>query len=868
MVISIRLIVKKGVFVGFAGISGYNLRHVWVGELILHSKRNVKMLKRWLIVFVLLSAGVSLAIESQRAESFVGHDLAGLEFVSYPVNFAPAGEIPLKIESTRTADDTDVTTVIGRVYVWQRQDEKGRLLELQADNAVIFYSSREPGAGGDEEGIDVSDKGAISAIYMSGNIVITEGQRTIRADEIYYDFYGKKALLVNAVMRNFDVKRGIPIYVRAAKLRQLAENKFAAENITLTSSEFYLPQVSLTASSVIITDTTTVDEQMEKLSDSSYDAQMRDVCLNIGDQAVFCWPFMRSNMQRPDMPLRSIHTGYDSTWGTSIETRWYLAKLLGLKEPSGTDSSVALDYYSERGPGGGAEVEYERENYFGRFLGYLIDDNGEDRLGRHVSRKDIKPPRKLRGQVNWRHRQFLSYNWQLTTGIGYESDEHFVESFYRSQFRTDGTRETYIHLKRLEDNWALAFLGKGRINYFADELEELPGVEFHLTGQSLFGDKFTLYSDTQINRLQQRIGDDHLGIAIDEDHFSFMSHRTELDMPIRADSFKIVPFVAGTFGYDDRSGFRRTLVDGTNTGRFGEDKVWIGEAGVRVGTQYWKVYPAVNSRVWDLNGLRHILKPQLTAVLYEENDSVVEQHNILNVGISQRLQTRRGPIGDERTVDWMWLDTDITLVDDSDSAGSSGPDRFIWNRPIVPLRVLSAPAIFNGDLAAGNGFRRYEMYGPKRNYFGADYVWLLSDTSAILSDMNFDIQSGVVQQFNFGFSHLRWPNLSYYIGSRYLRRIEVLNEKGSNAFTFAATYILDPRYTVVFAQQFDFDYGANMRSEITLIRRYHRLYFSITYSAERSLDRQAIVFSIWPQGVPELAIGPRRYMKTAGSADY
>ena len=95
-----------------------------------------------------------------------------------------------------------------------------------------------------------------------------------------------------------------------------------------------------------------------------------------------------------------------------------------------------------------------------------------------------------------------------------------------------------------------------------------------------------------------------------------------------------------------------------------------------------------------------------------------------------------------------------------------------------------------------------------------------------------------------------------------------MNERGSNAFTFAATYVLDPRYTVVFAQQFDFDYGANVRSEMTLIRRYHRVYWGLTLSVDESLDRQAIVFSIWPQGVPELAIGQRRYMGLSGLAGY
>jgi hypothetical protein len=145
----------------------------------------------------------------------------------------------------------------------------------------------------------------------------------------------------------------------------------------------------------------------------------------------------------------------------------------------------------------------------------------------------------------------------------------------------------------------------------------------------------------------------------------------------------------------------------------------------------------------------------------------------------------------------------------------------------------------------------------------------VSDTTAVLSDAYFDMQSGIMQQLNVGFSRLCWPNLSYYIGSRYLRQYETsLGEKGSNAFTFAATYVLDPRYTVVFLQQYDFDSGANIRSDITLIRKYHRVYFGVTLSADESLDESAVVFSLWPEGVPELAVGLRRYMGLGDAAEF
>ena len=823
---------------------------------------------------------------AKPAKVVVKPEVKGPRFV-YPVNIAPAGKVEPKIERTKAPDGTDVATVIGRFYVWQKQDEAGGLLELEADNAVIFYSGSEASGKEQTEGGEVLAEGGVRAIYMSGDVVMTEGQRTIRADEMYYDFQDKKALAINAVVRNFDVERGIPIYVRAVKLRRIAEDKFSAENAMLTSSEFYLPQISLTASSVLIADTTAIDAQKGRVSKSSYDVQMRDVRFKKGKRTLFYWPYMRANLERPDVPIKSIHIGHDSTFGTFVESRWYLSRMLGLREPEGTDSTFLLDYYGERGLGTGVEIEYDRENYYGGLLGYVISDHGEDRLGRMRSRKDLEPDHELRGRFTWRHRQFLPYNWQLTTGVSYISDENFIESFYRREFYVGEKQETYIHLKRLQDNWALSILGKGRINKFADELEELPKVEFHLTGQSLFEDRFTLYSDTELGRLRQRIGKDHsqpinLGLPpvatnlteISEERFSFVSHRTELDMPILVEPFKIVPYVAGTFGYDNRSGFTRTLVDGSNTGSFGEKKIWIGEAGIRVFPRpYWKIYPNVKSRLWDLSQLRHIIRPYLTAVVYEESDDVVEQRDALNVGISQRLLTKRGPEGGQRTIEWMRLDTEVTWVNNDSGEADSGPDRFIWARPIVPLRVLSAPEIFNGDLITHDGVRatglhRFEMFGPRRDYFSADYIWRISDTTVLLSDINFDIQSSVVQQFNIGFSHLCWPNLSYYIGSRYLRRVRVLDEEGSNAFTFAATYVIDPRYTIVFAQEFDFDYGVNVRSDITLLRRYHRMYYGLTFSADESLDRQAIVFSIWPQGVPELGFGGRRYTGLTGPAGY
>jgi hypothetical protein len=789
------------------------------------------------------------------------------EKIRYPVNLAPAGAQEPNIEAARVGGK-DIATIIGRFYLWQRQDESGRLLEIQADAAVVFYSQEKLDSPQEQTGDtkEIGPLGAIQAIYVCGDVVMTEGLRTIRADEMYYDFLNHRGLAVNATIRTFDPDRGIPIYVRAAKVRQLAENKFAADNVVLTTSEFYVPQISLVASSVLIVDDTTIDQQAGPVKDSSYDVQMRDIRLKAGRTTVFYWPFMRTNLERPDTALKSFSIGNDGIFGTSLESRWYLSRLLGLREPEGTDGTFDLDYYSKRGVGTGINVDYAQENRLGHIIGYIINDRGKDRLGQVDFRRDLEPPEELRGRFGWVHREFMPYNWQLTAGINYESDEHFVESYYRREFNTGPPRETYIHLKRIEDNWGVAILGKGRINNFADELEESPTAEYHLTGQSLFDDKLTLYSDTYGGRFRQFIGKDHK-TEISGEHFTFGSHRTELDMPLWSGGVKVVPYVAGTVGYDDRSGFNRSLVDGSDTGAFNEETVGIGEAGVRASTQYWNTYPAVKSRLWDLNGLRHIVRPEVAASVYGESDEVVKQHNVIYTGISQRLQTKRGPPDNQRTVDWMRLDLGGTwFANNEPRTQGNGPYRFIWNNPMTPLRTFAIPGILNGDLAPG--LKQFETYGPQRDYLNADYMWQISDTTAFHGNAYYDLHQGRYEQVDVGFSRTVWPDLSYYIGSRYLRDVKVLKEHGANPFIFAATYVLDPRYTVVFSQQYDFDYGANIESSITLIRRYNRMFWSFTYSADGSLGQQGIMFSIWPEGVPEFALGTRRYTALTGPGGY
>jgi hypothetical protein len=344
-----------------------------------------------------------------------------------------------------------------------------------------------------------------------------------------------------------------------------------------------------------------------------------------------------------------------------------------------------------------------------------------------------------------------------------------------------------------------------------------------LTGQSLFDDLFTFYSDSQVSQYRYRASSANPA-SMPGDYFLFTGTRNELDLPLTVGRSKIVPFVAGTFGYDDGAGFQVGIDNEPATPEY---PVWMGEGGVRMSLQpYWCIYPQVQSRLWDLYELRHIIAPTVTAVKYVASDVVADQRDVVDLGIAQRWQTKRGLITNRRTVDWLELNTDFVWVNES-NLESTGPDLLTWNTPFIPLVDRSARMLLPLDR------RSTDLFGPRQNYASADAILRLTDATSVLGDSYFGMQTGELEQGDIGFSRLVWPDLSYYVGNRYLRRFYFASEeRTSNAVTFAITYILDPRYTLVFSDQYDYGYGANIATDLTLIRKYHRMNLALTFSVD------------------------------------
>ena len=110
---------------------------------------------------------------------------------------------------------------------------------------------------------------------------------------------------------------------------------------------------------------------------------------------------------------------------------------------------------------------------------------------------------------------------------------------------------------------------------------------------------------------------------------------------------------------------------------------------------------------------------------------------------------------------------------------------------------------------------------------------------------------------------------SSYIGNRYLRPLIVSTtdvfEKGSNSVIGAITYRLNPRYTVTFSQEYNFDYGHNVKSSLAIVRRYHRMLYGLIVAVDESRDNNIVSLAIWPQGIKEMALGSRDLVGLTGA---
>jgi hypothetical protein len=502
-------------------------------------------------------------------------------------------------------------------------------IDLETDRAVIW-------------GIDLnSATGATQVrdmpleIYMEGNIVFRQGDRTFYADRMFFDVKRQIGVIINAELLTPVPQIGTFEYaglvrLRAAALRQLDNSHFVAQDGLFTTSRLEEPGYAFTA------DTITFEDNQQPAIDPVTGAPLLDPLgrpiathqsyvesqnnfLYVGQVPVLWWPTFATSLEKPSYFVNNLRLRQDSIFGTQVLLSLDAFQLFGQQAPDGVQWDLNLDYLSERGLGYGSGVEYGRDSFFGltgptsgRADVWFIDDNGHDNLGRE--RRDITPEETFRGRAFWNHRQHLVGglldDWTVQGEVGWISDRTFLEQYYESEWDQNPDQLTGVRLKRTYDSQSFSVEANARVNDFFTQTQWLPRLDHYWLGQPLIEDQLTwfehssaafadigiattptnptLASQFELFPWEETVA----GVPISGEGERLVT-RQEIDLPLDLAPFKVVPFALGELGHWGQD------INGDDIQRA------YMNTGIRASIPFWAVDPTVRDALFYLNGLAH-----------------------------------------------------------------------------------------------------------------------------------------------------------------------------------------------------------------------------------------------------------------------
>jgi hypothetical protein len=662
----------------------------------------------------------------------------------------------------------------------------------------------------------------------------------------------------------------------------------------------------------------------------------------MGPIPAFYWPHIVTDLDDLEPPLRMIGFATNNYFGQQLRTDWNGFRLLGQRRPKFIDVwNIDVDYLSARTkqfPALGSEMgwfgtdlirdlndpyhkdlnppEHFTKNYFGYFDIWGLKDGGIDVLGTGPAivtngpagagkagfqRSSDPPFQEMRGRLNLRHNQrFLPEDEEhefeelrLQAEVAYASDRNFIEEYYKRLFDTGLDQETLLYGIWQRDNQYANIWTEANLQNWYTDTQWLPRADYYRLGDSFFGGLLTYYTHSGLDyatiHTDVMVNNPNLFAFLPFDPISnttgtFSSGRFytnhELDMPLNLwNVVRFVPYVQGqAVGWTDQLG--GGPLGHLPTGAMG--RYW-GAAGIRGEFTAYKLYPRVESDLWNVHGLnnkislffdaraassnvklnniavqddlddntyeyvrrylaitsftggllpfpydpRHLILRQMLSPITGTTD-VQASIETVQLGIHQRLQTKRGPEGRRRIVDYMTLDAMTTYFPFAARDNFGTP----WGQ-----------AIYN-------------------------WQWYIGDRTSIVSAGWFDffklvgstpLVNNNVQGFNpnglniitSGVSISRPPRSNIYVGYSIVDTGPIK----TSALNMSLSYWLSPKWYGTFAESYDFGNAVSLGSMFSFTRIGADYLTTLGLSVDPQRNSYMFAFQITPRLSPGLRSG-------------
>ena len=812
-----------------------------------------------------ISAGPD-APSSDAKLTITGRDSkVDLNFKTFNSPNRPDERVSLGVGGVRISIDS---SKISRSQIFA--GDKDKLLVILADSVVQWQRTLPDGTTNNE-------------LYLEGNVVFAKDRRVIYAQRMYYNVERSQGTILKAeVLTPIPEYRGL-VRLKADVVKQVDENQLQAFGAAFTSSRLGVPRYWLQASQMNLT--RQLSQQLDPDTDqplfdpatgqpvigNDYFAESVSNRVYIAQVPVFAWPRFTTNLSDPSLYLTEFSVNNDNIFGTQVHAGVDLYKVLGIRTPpQGTSWTGVLDYLSERGTAFGSKFNYRRNGLFGipgiaqgNYKSWFIDDEGLDFLGR--GRFNLVPEETFRGRIVGKHRQTIAPGFNVRAELGFVTDRNFLEQFYEREWDTNKDATTGVWVERNLGTQSYNLIADVQVNDFFTQTSWLPKVDHFRLGQTIFGDRAFFNSHSHIGYGQFQVTStptdptdaaffDPLAWEANDAEGIRVGSRQEVNLPLQLGPSKVVPYALTDFT------FWQEALDNDDLFRA------AGQVGVRASLPMWRVDPAVQSELLNVNGLAHKVTFDMDAFfadasqnidelpLYDALDDDSQEHfrrrfafstfgieaggdtplqfderfyalrsalqgnvtspsaeifddlSIVKLGVRQRWQTKRGAPGRERIIDLINFDIEGSIFPDADR------DNFGTNVGLV-------------------------------NY---DFRYHIGDRVSLLSDGYFDFFDQGLRTVSVGMNAQRPEVGDLYLG---VRSIE--GPISSNIITGLGTYRLSDKWGLKGGLQLDFGEAGTIgqRVGVVYIGESFLLEMAVNYDANR--DNLGVRFNFEPRFLPK-----------------
>ena len=811
----------------------------------------------------------------------------------------PRGDVPVQFQWKQDPQSNQWIAVIDQgvtMFIEGLSAGKGKVpgtlsgpttLDVSTDRLVLWTTARNQP---DLTGQLVQDESQPMEIYMEGNVIFRQGDRTIYAERMYYDVRNHVGTVLSADMLTPAPGYEGKLHLRADVLQQVGEGRYQAQTASLTSSRLGTPGYKLVGDQVTFDDVQTpqVDpltgaplinpQTGQPLVDHQELVTSQNNVLYLSEVPVFWWPTFATDLNDPSFLVRGIRFKEDGVFGYQLFTDFSAYQMLGIKQkPVGTDWVVSFNYLSLRGFSEATTFTYDRKDFFGipgqtsgswNFWG--IDDHGRDNLGLDRSSVAPEPDVNYRYELIGRHRQDLGEGFTFMAELGKISDRNFQLEYFKQEWDEQKDPTTDVSLMFRRENMSMDLFAQERVDNFVTETNWLPRFDHFLLGQSLLADKLTWDEHTSVAYAQFKTGTlpslaagdqptSHLPWEPQNFSGARLVTRNELDLPLELGPVKVVPYVLGELGYwgQDLAGNDMTRA--------------YYQAGVRATLPMWAVDCEAESTLWNVHGLAHKVEFQAEYLHAQSNQSVaslplydplddqqIEDFrrrfvvNTFGIPAVPPPATRGPPTPfDER---YYALRTDMEgwvtapsmeIADDLDEVRLGIHQRWQTKRGPADSPHIIDWIEFDTDVTLFPNANR-DNFGETMGLLDYNFMWHVGDRLTVLSDGLFDFFNQGQNIVTMGMFLTRPPRGALYLGFRFLE-----GPIDSQVVAASYSYWMSPKWLTSAGMSLDLKNVQNFGPTFQLVRVGESLLIGLNMNYDPARNTGGIGITVEPRFIPK-----------------